>query len=422
MADEVVIHVDPSESECFFTQLEEDLSGLTQQTAASVVPTPAKRKTKRKNVDSAATQSVSNRGASTSKAAGQSDLHETVANLQKTVATLAEAIAQRPTPAPRYDAFYDHDISDLTSRGNFVPERGENYENDNIVPEGGDSLCDGDLDSLLNILEEKNDDLLSEMATLVEGDDKVGPAINEKLAGTINALARGKIAPEKLEEKVKQYDKPKNCPNLSLTKVNPEIWAFFKPATRARDVKWQKVQGYIMHALTAITMTTDKLLNARNSKDQPNLDTAELIRMLVDAVAMLGAGNAQLNYRRRDLIRPDLSQKYAPLCSSQTQCTSFLFGDDLVQACKAIQETNKLGSKVHGFDTGGANRGRRRGFNRGFNRSTHYPSGDYRYYGRQQRQPFYRRGRRPYMHQSQARPTSAYVTQDTSSGKQKQSP
>lgn len=412
MADEVVIHVDPSESECLLA----DLSGLTQQTKPSVVHAPAKRKAKRKNGDSAATQNVCDHGASTSNAADQSDLRETVANLQKTVASLTDAIAQQ-TPAPRYNDLYG--ASDETSRGVFAPERGEYSEKDNVVPERGDSFCNGDLDSLLDIPEGENDNLLSEMATLVEGDDKVGPAINDKLAGTINALARGKIAPERLEDALKKYDKPENCPNLSITKVNPEIWAFLKTATRTRDVKWQKAQNYVMHALTAITIAADKLLNARNAKEQANLDTAELIRMLVDAVAMLGAGNAQLNYRRRDLIRPDLSPKYAPLCASQTQFTSWLFGDDLVQACKAIQETNKLGSKVHGIDASGTNRGSKRGTYRGFNRGAHYPSGDYRYYGRQQRQPYYRRGRGAYMHQRQARP--AYVAHDTANVKQRPS-
>lgn len=98
----------------------------------------------------------------------------------------------------------------------------------------------------------------------------------------------------------------------------------------------------------------------------------------------MGHGNSQLNLRRRDCIRPDLSPKYAPLCSSQVPCTSLLFGDDLVQSCKAIHETNKISSKVYGIDVSN----RRRGIRGGSFRS----SADYRYHNRQQRTPYSRGG------------------------------
>ena len=184
-------------------------------------------------------------------------------------------------------------LDDCDSEGSLVvPERGE--QGSHCAPETGDTSCDSDISHLLNTgtTPKQQDDLLSEMATLVEGEDRVGPPINEKLADTINALIRGKILPEKLEQKVKLYDKPKNCKNMTVTKVNPEIWAFLKPATRTRDAKWQKAQKYIMHSAVAITMAIDKLLSARNSKNEASIDLTELIKLLVDATAMPGSGNA----------------------------------------------------------------------------------------------------------------------------------
>ena len=76
------------------------------------------------------------------------------------------------------------------------------------------------------------------------------------------------------------------------------------------------------------------------------------------------------------------------MCSSQVPVTDLLFGNDLVQSCKAIQETNKISSKVCGaeFVPGNRRQGGRGGFNR--------PAYDqrYAYRGRQQRAPSYRRG------------------------------
>ena len=294
-------------------------------------------------------------------------------------------------------------LDDCDSEGSLVvPERGE--QGSHCAPETGDTSCDSDISHLLNTgtTPKQQDDLLSEMATLVEGEDRVGPPINEKLADTINALIRGKILPEKLEQKVKLYDKPKNCKNMTVTKVNPEIWAFLKPATRTRDAKWQKAQKYIMHSAVAITMAIDKLLSARNSKNEASIDLTELIKLLVDATAKLGSGNAILNYRKRDLLRPDLSPKYATLCSSQTEFTNYLFGDDLVQACKAIQETNKLGSKVQALDM--SHRSRKRGQFRGMS----HLSGDCSYRTRYQRGQlqFRTRGRRYQNRTKWASPTS----------------
>ena len=414
MSDDVEIHVCPSDSESLFTHIERDLAGLTQvpeDQLCAALPAAKKKPSKKRAVPPKAAS-----GPTPAKAAAAQDtfdLREAVTSLQQTVASLVtmQAASSRHSDVATAVASEEGEIFD--EPGSFVPERGEINMNNKPAPETGSSLCDGEIDTLLHSLESKNDDLLTEIATLVEGDDKTGPPVNEQLAGTINALASGKIMPEKLEEKLKKYAKPKNCSSLGLTKVNPEIWAFLKTPTRARDVKFQRIQGYITNALITITLATDQLLNAR-SKSNDSIDSTQLIKLLVDAVAFLGAGNAQLNVRRRDLIRPDLSPKYAPLCSSQIKSTSLLFGDDLVQACKSIQETNKLGSKVYGFDQ----RGRRRGGNaRAY--SSHYGQGDFRgYRGRsQQRSPYYRRGRSNFRTQfGQPPQASPSLGQLTSSG------
>ncbi len=415
MADEFEIHACPSESETCM-QLERDLADLTQQAQTSTSSPPAKKKAKKRTVlpKRAQTAAVP---APSAPANNAFDLREAVCSLQQTVTSLTNAFTRQTSSSQQSEAFLASEEGEIFDEpGSVVPERGEFTMNEPPAPEkGGSSLYDGEIEALIDSLDGKNDGLLTEIATIIESDDKTGPPVNEQLAGTINALAMGKIMPEKLEEKLKKYVKPKNCSSLCLTKVNPEIWAFLKTTTRARDVKYQKIQGYITNALITITMAIDQLLNARSKSD--NSDSTQLIKLLADAVAFLGAGNAQLNLRRRDLIRPDLSPKYAPLCSSQVKCTKLLFGDDLVQACKSIQETNKLSSKVYGSDHRG---GRKRG---GYAGPHNYASGDFRgYRGRsQQRSQYYRRGR---FGRTQFRPTtySSSVGQTPPSSNAKRQP
>ena len=112
---------------------------------------------------------------------------------------------------------------------------------------GFDTFTEGDLDDLLGDAAGQ-DDLLTEMAALIEVDEKESSALNDQLAKTVNALAQGKIKPEKLEGKLAKYNKPSNCGNLCLTRVNPEIWSILKPGTRTRNVKFQKVRKALLSA------------------------------------------------------------------------------------------------------------------------------------------------------------------------------
>ncbi|XP_038079264.1 uncharacterized protein LOC119746414 [Patiria miniata] len=370
MADEAILHINPSEDEGLMGQLDDELSFLTQlpiaETACSSLskptpPAPAakakKRTAKRKNIDQANSCTLNEPPSAAKTSSDNSDLHKAVSSLQQTVATLTNAFLHRSDSGsshyanrfPTEEILSEGEIPDDNLVAlNLAPETG----NDNAivgnsyvhVPEKGiDTFTEGDLDNLLCDTGNQ-DDLLTEMAALIESDEKESSALNDQLAKTVNALAQGKIKPEKLEEKLGKYNKPSNCGNLCLTRVNPEIWSILKPTTRARDVKFQKVQSSFVRASIAIAMATDQMLKARNNNE--TIDTAQLIRMLVDAIAILGSGNAQLNLRRRDSIRPDLNQKYAALCSSQVPCTSLLFGDDLVQSCKTIVETNKISSQM----------------------------------------------------------------------------
>ena len=408
MADEPVLQVDPSGDEGLFGRLDEEFGMLTQVPVVTAspkkyaTPKPAKKRTYKRKLSSQSADLLS-AGASTSDKADDFNLREAIVNLQQTVASLSSAVSLQGAAGVTHSTDVAQGEEDELSDGeirepmptSLVPERGEKYDlMTNVTPEKGDDFFSET--AIDNMLSTESDALLTEMAALIEGDDKESPPLNEQLAKTINALARGKIQPDKLDEKLKKYRRPSNCANLCLTRVNPEIWALLKATTRARDVKFQKIQGAFVQATVAISMAADKLLEGRNEKAGRSIDYDQVIRMLIDAIAILGSGNTQLNLRRRDGIRPDLSSKFAPLCSSQVPCTSFLFGDDLVNSCKNIQETNRICSQMHGYE-----RSNRRIPQGASYEPTPRRTGDYRTqrgaFGRQnsykvQKAPYHRRG------------------------------
>ena len=65
-----------------------------------------------------------------------------------------------------------------------------------------------------------------------------------------------------------------------------------------------------------------------------------------DAVALLAHASHELSLFRRSSIRPSLEQGYSGLCSDKVPVTKFLFGDNLVDSMKEVQETSKLCSRI----------------------------------------------------------------------------
>ena len=82
------------------------------------------------------------------------------------------------------------------------------------------------------------------------------------------------------------------------------------------------------------------LLKARADKNRVDVET--IIRMNMDAIAIMGHITYNLAQRRRDVIRPTLNKDYATLCASHVPVTTFLFGDELQTQLNHIRASNKI--------------------------------------------------------------------------------
>ncbi|XP_038051565.1 uncharacterized protein LOC119724536 isoform X2 [Patiria miniata] len=215
------------------------------------------------------------------------------------------------------------------------------------------------IDELLkeSVLDSENtgqdDQLLNNFEQLYTEDAPTAAAVNEKLAKVIDKMVRNKLPEDKAAEKLKALQRPTNVKNLECTRVNPEVWSSLKPKTRSQDIKLQKVQQALMKGVVPIVGVINSLMTRLNGSaaGTDNLDVKGEITKLLDAIAVIGHANHELNMRRRELIKPDLNKQFSGLCSSHVPVTGLLFGDNLPQQCKDIQQTNKIGQKV-GFSTG----------------------------------------------------------------------
>ena len=64
--------------------------------------------------------------------------------------------------------------------------------------------------------------------------------------------------------------------------------------------------------------------------------------MVLDRISLICSTNKELNYKRRENIKPDLQADYKLLCSPQVPITQLLFGDDLQADMSNIKAASKL--------------------------------------------------------------------------------
>lgn len=179
-----------------------------------------------------------------------------------------------------------------------------------------------------------------------------GPPVSEKLASLINSLAQNKLTSAKLTEKMQKYQRPANCEFMSTLKVNEEIWHKMNDTARGRDLGLQKVSNALQKSLVPLTRATNTVISlAKKEITSDDVDFVEIMGLLVDSVALASTACGELNTRRRELIRPCLSEAYyRQLCSTSQQhivnAKAYLFGDQLAETVKLIGDANLLTQKL----------------------------------------------------------------------------
>ena len=92
-----------------------------------------------------------------------------------------------------------------------------------------------------------------------------------------------------------------------MKKYNTDIWSeMLQSKTRFKDLKSQKLQGYILRAVGVICKVTDTLINLKNSKNLSlnNLRNSigPMVHDCTDSLAFLSHVNRSLEQTHRDNI------------------------------------------------------------------------------------------------------------------------
>ena len=222
-----------------------------------------------------------------------------------------KATAKQPSPAGHMDV--DTTVNDLLTN---VKEQGTEKQ-----PNGASSVGD--------FLETFKNDLKSE---------ETGPPIHEELAKIVTRLVLDGMLEDKLQEKLNKYPQPENCEGLTKVRANQLIWDNLSPSVRSQDLRFQKVQTSIVKGMTALARVVDAILKNVNEINGGK----PLAQEATESLSLFTHANAELNTRRKELIKPDLPSDYKHLCSATIPVTAELLGDYLSKQEKDISEVNRV--------------------------------------------------------------------------------
>jgi len=222
-------------------------------------------------------------------------------------------------------------------------------------PPKEDDIVDfcNEIDKLLNddVVHTSNDvtsDFLNDISQQYGEDVDKGPSIDTAIAEIINTFLNRKIPDEKVAKTCQAYAIPRNVSGVAMPKVNPQLWGKLSPTTRSNDLRHQKIQSRLSKGMIPIIQVLATLNQKRSNKESIDAsETQNIMRHLFDAMALLSSADYEISMKRRDAIKPDLNPTVrSQLCSPQNKVTECLFGDDLTQILKDINEVNRVGQKI----------------------------------------------------------------------------
>ena len=228
---------------------------------------------------------------------------------------------------------------------------------------------------------------------------EVSGGINQHVADMVNHVFAHGLREEEYKEILEDdaAKRPDNCHALAPVDCNSQVLDALKTDAKKTDFRLKDVGKDITTAATLLTKSLTVLDKIAQTGQQ---DVAQEVGMLNGALALLGHANHKNNLARRFIIKHEINQKYAHLCSDKVPMTRLLFGDDVSLEAKHIEESEKLKSKfapkkplfttkfAHGKFRGSSGRQPYKGFMNRFHpygQRTQGPRSD-------RRQPFPRQG------------------------------
>lgn len=209
------------------------------------------------------------------------------------------------------------------------------------------------------------------------------------------SMLEGDASPSSVAlDKIKNTRIPDNIPVLKPCLVNESIFKAMPPAVKRSNVHGQMTEHAICKSLSIQSRIMDVALKLKEHVKPEGLHLLQdILKNLGESTEFLAFGRARVNDGRKQAIVSSLNNSYRSLASRTSPGDGLLFGSNLGEAMKEVEESNKLTNKLTkpppsfpSSNTRGNFLGRGQGRGRGqFRRHPYVPRGNSRGRGRGQR-------------------------------------
>ena len=146
-------------------------------------------------------------------------------------------------------------------------------------------------------------------------DESLGPKVSKGLVTYVEDCCRKRILSSKILNLKERFQRPANCPALSVPTVNLDLWAQLPREQKEHDKRFQNAQSLLSKGLTGVLQVKEMLLQFNMHLDKFLLLCNELSDKLEASVALLG--NASLN---RHIVNEIFSKR--PYIHGFIHCTA----------------------------------------------------------------------------------------------------
>ena len=168
------------------------------------------------------------------------------------------------------------------------------------------------------------------LPSIFDSDESKGSEILNIIAERVNESFNNKPLEHKMKPLQEQYCSPANCQMRSVPHDNTSLWNELAVSSRHSDLAMQEIQkkkeekkktGQVL-----ITITNKVLVAKKQTED---IKPQELIQPLSYALSFVGHDSFLTSFKRRVLLKTNLTKNFPSLCSPSTPVTAWLSGDDL---------------------------------------------------------------------------------------------
>ena len=183
--------------------------------------------------------------------------------------------------------------------------------------------------------------LLEEAAKEREETPKGQPLDAELATYCVHKARNSWIQKEDMARLEKKYPEPENCA-IGPVKLNKGLEEVLSPHIKQQEESAFRAQCVQARGLIALAQAMQDVKKACAT----NSTLATTFETMMDAFTLFSDQNRRINVTRRFTIRPDLKAQFRHLCKPEVPVTDNLFGDELEQSIKEVEESSKLKSQL----------------------------------------------------------------------------